>query len=134
MKKAITIALTALITATILASCGQSNNIKTEETPVVIETTAVTTLPLITTSILTSTTPTTSKAETTTLPVLNSDVINFEAIPTFSDSPYVILNDNIPFFYVTKFKAESFEYYSPLDDLERCGMCMACVGIDIMPT
>lgn len=29
---------------------------------------------------------------------------------------------------------ESFEYYSPLDSLGRCGPAEACIGVDLMPT
>ncbi|XME01855.1 DNA/RNA non-specific endonuclease [Lachnospiraceae bacterium C1.1] len=29
---------------------------------------------------------------------------------------------------------ESFEYYSPLDELGRCGPAEACIGVDLMPT
>ena len=28
----------------------------------------------------------------------------------------------------------SYEYYSPLDSLGRCGVTVACVGQDLMPT
>ncbi len=55
-------------------------------------------------------------------------------IPKFSDEPYVILNDNNPEFTESDLVTDSYEYYSPLDTLGRCGYVMACVGTDIMPT
>ena len=55
-------------------------------------------------------------------------------IPEYSGSPYVVINDNVPYFSDTELTATSYEYYSPLDSLERCGMVHACIGKDIMPT
>lgn len=50
-----------------------------------------------------------------------------------SGSPYIVLNDNIPFFAKENLPTESFEYYSDLDDLGRCGIACANIGQDIMP-
>lgn len=55
-------------------------------------------------------------------------------IPAFSGEPYVVLNDNQPDFPEEDFTTESFEQYSPLDLLGRCGPAYANVGTDIMPT
>ena len=44
------------------------------------------------------------------------------------------MNDNIPFFTKANLPTESFEYYSDLDELGRCGVACANVGRDIMPT
>ena len=55
-------------------------------------------------------------------------------IPPFSGSPYVILNNNQPKFNENELVTQSYETYSELDSLGRCGIAMACVGIDIMPT
>ena len=55
-------------------------------------------------------------------------------IPEFTDQPYIPINDNVPLFDVTELTAESFEYYTELDELGRCGMTLACIGQDIMPT
>lgn len=58
-----------------------------------------------------------------------------DEIPAFDGKqPYVVLNDNQPAFADSDMTAESYEYYSQLDELGRCGVVMACVGIDIMPT
>lgn len=55
-------------------------------------------------------------------------------IPEFSDTPYVVLNDNQPDFADSDFTSEAFETYSPLDELGRCGVAYANVGLETMPT
>ncbi len=55
-------------------------------------------------------------------------------IPPYSGSAYVEINGNIPEFDETDLTAESFEYYSDLDELGRCGAAFANVGTDLMPT
>ena len=55
-------------------------------------------------------------------------------IPEFSGEPYVILNDNEPDFTEEEITSDSFETYSDLDALGRCGAAFACVGTDLMPT
>lgn len=56
-----------------------------------------------------------------------------EKIPEFSGEPYVIVNKNLPAFG-DDVTTKSFESYSELDSLGRCGVAVACIGIDIMPT
>ncbi len=46
---------------------------------------------------------------------------------------YVAINDNEPDFG-DFYSTESAEYYSELDKLGRCGVCVANVGKDLMPT
>lgn len=62
--------------------------------------------------------------------------INFEIndIPKFTNAPYVEVNNNQPFFTDDELTTSSYEYYSDLDTLGRCGICYACIGTDIMPT
>lgn len=55
-------------------------------------------------------------------------------LPSYSESQYVIVNNNKPFFKDYEIIEGSFEYYSDLDELGRCGVCMASVGDDLMPT
>ena len=57
-----------------------------------------------------------------------------EGIPEFYGEPYVAINGNVPFFVEEEYTTESYEYYSELDELGRCGVTMACIGLDIMPT
>ncbi|MBQ2875575.1 MAG: DNA/RNA non-specific endonuclease [Clostridia bacterium] len=47
---------------------------------------------------------------------------------------YVAVNGNIPYFEADDIVYESYEYYSELDGLGRCGVAVACIGTDIMPT
>ena len=55
-------------------------------------------------------------------------------IPSFKDKPYVVLNNNQPYFEPSDYTTDSFEYYSSLDNQGRCGVVYACIGKDIMPT
>lgn len=58
-----------------------------------------------------------------------------EELPEFDDEiPYVVINENIPNFSENDLKSESFEKYSELDSLGRCGIAYANIGIDLMPT
>ena len=64
-----------------------------------------------------------------------TSVISLENLPEFSDSAYVELNDNQPEFSdEEKQDTQSFETYSELDSLGRCGVAFACIGQDLMPT
>lgn len=66
----------------------------------------------------------------------NNDVpsVDLDSIPEFSKNPFVYINDNKPFFTEEEIVTESYEYYSPLDSLGRCGVTRACVGVDLKPT
>ena len=58
-----------------------------------------------------------------------------DSIPEFDgEAPYVIINDNVPFFTEDEIVSKSYESYGELDGLGRCTVCIACVGVDIMPT
>ena len=58
-----------------------------------------------------------------------------DTIPPFDGStPYVILNDNVPFFTEDEITDVAFEEYGELDGLGRCTIAFACIGIEIMPT
>ncbi len=59
--------------------------------------------------------------------------LNVADISAYSDSPYVEINGNVPYFSDDELTTASFEYYSELDSLGRCGAVYACVGRDIMP-
>lgn len=58
--------------------------------------------------------------------------VNLSSIPPYSSKAYVEINNNVPEFSDTS--TSSFEFYSDLDSLGRCGVCYACIGKDIMPT
>ena len=61
-------------------------------------------------------------------------VVSLEDIPAYDGFPYVELNGNQPEFTEEDLSADSFEQYSPLDSLGRCGTAYACIGEDLMPT
>lgn len=61
--------------------------------------------------------------------------ISLDEIPAFDgETAYVAINDNVPDFEESELVTKSYEKYAPLDALGRCGVAMACVGQDIMPT
>lgn len=65
------------------------------------------------------------------------DKVDLNQIPAFNEErPFVEINNNIPFFEMDKHTTSSYsyEYYSELDALGRCGVCYACIGKDLMPT
>lgn len=55
-------------------------------------------------------------------------------IPAYTGEPYVVVNDNVPFFKESEKTTQSYEQYSELDSLGRCGIAMANIGQDLMPT
>lgn len=60
-------------------------------------------------------------------------IVDVSSIPHYTNSPYTVINNNVPFFDVNEFSANSFEYYSSLDDLSRGGTAIAVLGQDLMP-
>lgn len=63
-----------------------------------------------------------------------SNINSISDIPAYSGSPYVIINNNKPNFNDSELTTTSFEKYSPLDNLGRCGVAYANIGTDLMPT
>ena len=59
---------------------------------------------------------------------------NFDSIPEYNGEAYVYINNNIPTFTDEEKTLESLEYYSPLDNLGRCGVAFASVSKETMPT
>ena len=55
-------------------------------------------------------------------------------VPEYSGEPYVEINDNQPEFEEQELVEVSYEEYSDLDELGRCGEAEACIGEDLMPT
>ena len=68
-------------------------------------------------------------AETTT------SSFDIGSIPAYSGKPYVAVNKNEPQFgdYEKGLK-KGYEYYAPLDRLGRCGVTIALIGRETMPT
>ena len=69
-----------------------------------------------------------------TEPQQNQNAVSVDEVPEFSGAPFVTINDNQPTFTEEELVTVSYEFYSPLDSLGRCGYTMACIGRDIMPT
>lgn len=59
---------------------------------------------------------------------------SYDQVPEYDGQPYAVINNNVPYFKESDFSEESFEQYSELDELGRCGTAFANVGIDLMPT
>ena len=49
-------------------------------------------------------------------------------------TPYVVVNNNVPFFEETEINTVVFEEYAELDDLGRCGVAYANICAELMPT
>ncbi len=60
--------------------------------------------------------------------------ISASDIPAYSGKAYTEINDNVPNFADSELSVTSYDYYSDLDSLGRCGVCVACIGQDIMQT
>lgn len=61
-------------------------------------------------------------------------IVSLDDIPEYSGNPYVAINDNQPSFTEDDYTTKAFEEYAELDNLGRCGVTYACVGVEIMPT
>lgn len=57
-----------------------------------------------------------------------------EDIPAYTGENYVIINNNNPNFTEEELTTESYEYYSELDALGRCGVATANISKKLMPT
>ncbi len=64
----------------------------------------------------------------------SNGIFSLEHVPEYTDEPYVIINDNVPFFTEEEMTVNSYEFFSELDELERCGVVHASIGTDLMPT
>lgn len=56
------------------------------------------------------------------------------ALPVYAGQPSVVMDGNVPSFTEADLTTTSFEHYSELDSLGRCGVAYACLGQDLMPT
>ena len=65
---------------------------------------------------------------------LSAPEISLSDIPEYQESAFIIINDNHPFFNKNELPTDSFEEYSELDNLGRCGVAFANISIDLMPT
>lgn len=65
---------------------------------------------------------------------LEQSSFDLSQVPAYSGEPYVVVNNNNPFFKDSDLTTEAFEKYSDLDSLGRCGAAYANVCQEIMPT
>jgi len=117
----------ASTTATVAQTMVSELDSATESTTTTLST-KITTTSVATTSL-------TTKAETTTTTAKIEAVapsFSLSDVPPYSGSPYVEINKNTPFF--TELPSDSFEIYSPLDNLGRCGVAYANISKELMPT
>lgn len=63
-----------------------------------------------------------------------SVIFDLSTIPEYTSSPYVEINNNIPYFTEEDYTTEAFEKYSEWDELGRSGVAFANICKDIMPT
>ena len=63
-----------------------------------------------------------------------TSAFSLREIPAYSGTPYTEVNGNKPYFTEADQTTQSFETYSELDSLGRCGVAYANVGQDLMPT
>ena len=62
-----------------------------------------------------------------------TSAFSLREIPAYSGTPYTEVNGNKPYFTEADLTTQSFETYSELDSLGRCGVAYANVGQDLMP-
>ena len=63
----------------------------------------------------------------------NESAIEYE-VPEYAGTAYTEINGNVPFFTQEEITIETFETYSSLDWLGRCGNAFANVSKELMPT
>ena len=66
----------------------------------------------------------------------NSNIFGLDTnkLPEYNGKPYVVINNNEPNFDKSELVSKSFEKYSELDSLKRCGVADSIIGQDLMPT
>lgn len=67
-------------------------------------------------------------------PSQSEAAVDLADITPYSGELYTVVNGNQPGFAADEMTTSSFETYSPLDSLGRCGVAYACLGLDLMPT
>lgn len=78
--------------------------------------------------------PAETEKQPETLPIVGTGKFDIKQVPAYSGKAYVVINNNNPYFTKIDMTTYSYESYANLDSLGRCGVTIACVGKDIMPT
>ena len=63
-----------------------------------------------------------------------SETVQLSNIPEYSGNPYTEINGNVPNISESEIQTETYETYSELDELGRCGTAEAVLGLETMPT
>ena len=66
--------------------------------------------------------------------IFNNKSVSYgiDEVPLYNGEHYVVIDNNEPSF--SELVKDSFELYSDLDSLGRCGVAYASIGPDLMPT
>lgn len=66
----------------------------------------------------------------------NENTVSYDIgdIPEYSGKYYIVINDNEPSFKESDLSNDSYELYSDLDKYGRCGVAIANIGKDLMPS
>ncbi len=118
---AVTYATTSLTQTEIVTSVTEKENNSDTETDT--STSETLTFPKTTTEVI-----------TTVEPEKQTPMFSLNDISSFSNVPYCEVNNNKPYFTDDEITTQSYEYYPELDSLGRCGACIACISLDMMPT
>lgn len=66
--------------------------------------------------------------------IVDAEGFSLSTVGAYSGKAYVSVNGNTPYFTADELTSISFELYSDLDALGRCGTVYASIGKDLMPT
>ena len=66
--------------------------------------------------------------------ITTASLFSLSDVPAYGGKAYTSVNGNVPYFTAAELTTTSFEAYSDLDTLGRCGVTYACIGQDLMPT
>lgn len=66
-------------------------------------------------------------------PAASSSSFSYDAIPEYAGDPYVVMNDNVPYFQGSSIAPDAYERYGAQDALGRCTAAMAVLGRETMP-
>lgn len=113
MKKKLTLLLSAVIL--LLTSCGSSLPVNKNHASTIPDIEII-------------------QTESEIVPEESQSEFDSSQIPVYAGNAYATINDNIPFFAADGILSAGYEFYSPLDELGRCGPAMALVGKETMPT
>lgn len=73
-------------------------------------------------------------AEQAPATIVDASGFSLSSVGVYSGKAYVSVNGNEPYFTADELTSTSFELYSELDALGRCGTVYASIGKDLMPT